>query len=220
MEIIVLGMNNAGEEVLGWLKQKEDVNVRAVIEEEEEGLEKIKDLRPDIVVSSGFEHIVSKEIIEVPEKGIVNLHPSYLPYNRGAHPYIWPLIEDTPAGVSVHFMNEALDEGPIIARKEVRVKPDDDAESLRDRLMVEQFELFKDSWNDIVEGNAEEQRPDLGTVHRKNDLDRVSHLDLDEEMKLGEALDLLRALSYGDKALAYFEEDGKDYSVSIEISEE
>ncbi len=219
MELVFLGMNKAGEEALDWLEEKDGLEVIAVFEDED-AFSFIKERRPELVVSSGFEHIVPKEVIEIPRKGIVNLHPSYLPYNRGAHPYIWPLIDDTPAGVSVHFMDEGLDTGPLVARKEVRVKPDDDAESLRDRLMVEQFELFKDSWNDIVEGNAEEQRPDLGTVHRKNDLDRVSHLDLDEEMKLGEALDLLRALSYGDKALAHFEEDGKNYSVSIEISEE
>ncbi len=219
MEIIVLGMNDAGEEVLEWLQQKEEVDVRAVIEEKE-GLEKIKELRPELVVSSGFEHIVPKEIIEVSEKGIVNLHPSYLPYNRGSHPYIWPLIEDTPAGVSVHFMNEALDEGPIIARKEVEVRPNDDAETLRNRLMKEQAQLFKDNWSEILKEEAEPQRPELGNIHYKEDLDKVSELDLDQEMSLREALDLFRGLSYGDKGLAWFEENGKSYSVRVDISEE
>ncbi|MFB6158138.1 MAG: formyltransferase family protein [Candidatus Nanohalobium sp.] len=58
-------------------------------------------MEPEIVIASGFEYKVPEEIIVVPEKGIVNLHPSFLPYNRGAHPYIWPIVEDTPAGVSI-----------------------------------------------------------------------------------------------------------------------
>ena len=219
MDVVFLGMNEAGEEVLSWLRDKDDVQVKAVINERG-GLPRIKEIEPELVISSGFEHIIPKEIIEVPEKGIVNLHPSYLPYNRGAHPYIWPIIDDTVAGVSVHFMDEDLDTGPLIAREEVEVRPDDDAKSLRDRLMDEQFELFKESWNSILEEKSWEQRPELGTSHRKKDLDQKSQLELDEEMGLGEFLDLLRGLTYGDEGLASFVKDGKRFSVKIDVSEE
>ncbi len=214
-----LGMNKAGEKVLEWLEGKEEVTVLAVIEDRD-GLNEIKKLRPDIVVSSGYEYIVPKEIIDVPEKGIVNLHPSYLPYNRGAHPYIWPLIDDTPAGVSVHFMNQELDEGPIIARREVNVRPTDDAKSLRDRLMGEQFKLFKDSWGDVLEGKSEVQRTELGNTHYKKELDDISQLDLDKEMEVGDVISLLRGLTYGDKGLATFEEDGKCFSIRVEITDQ
>lgn len=218
MEIIFLGMNPAGEEVLEWLRQREDVEVLKVITERE-GLEKIKDFRPELVISSGFEHIVPKEIIEVPDRGIVNLHPSYLPYNRGAHPYIWPLIEDSPAGVSVHYMDENIDEGPLIARKQVEKKLEDDAKSLRQRLMKEQAQLFKDSWRKILSGEAEEQDLEKGSIHYKEDLDEVSRLDMDEEMKLKDAIDLLRGLSFGERKLAYFENDGR-YTVGVNIDKE
>lgn len=218
MDVLFLGMNPTGEEVLDWLRQKDGVDVRAVIEEKE-GLEKIRDLRPELVVSSGYEHIVPKDIIEVPERGIVNLHPSYLPYNRGAHPYIWPLIEDTPAGVSVHYMNESIDEGPLIARREVEKRPDDDAGSLRERLMDEQAELFKDNWEKILRGESCEQDLEKGNVHRKADLDEISRLDLDEEMSLREAIDLLRGLTFEESKLAFFEEEGR-YSVGVDIDKE
>ena len=211
-------MNEAGEKTLEWLREKEDVEIIGVYETEE-AFEAIKEEKPGLVVSSGFEHIVPKEIIGIPEKGTVNLHPSYLPYNRGAHPYIWPIIDGTPAGVSVHFMNEKLDQGPIIARKEVKIMPNDTAKTLRDRLMVEQFKLFRDSWKDILEGNAREQRPEIGNTHYRSELDELSNLDLEEEMSLGEALDLIRGLTY-DKGLATFERDGKRYSVKVEIEED
>jgi len=99
-----------------WLNQRQDVEVMALLTEKNQ-LSIIKQLEPDIVISSGFEHKVPKEIIEVPENGIINLHPSYLPYNRGSHPHIWSLIEGTPAGVSLHYMVESIDEGPIIDKK-------------------------------------------------------------------------------------------------------
>lgn len=218
MEIIFLGMNEAGEEVLDWLRQKEDVTVTEVIETEE-GLEKISELRPEIVVSSGFKHIVPEKIIEVPDKGIVNLHPSYLPYNKGAHPYIWPLIEGTPAGVSIHFMNQNLDEGPLIARKMVEKRPDDDAKSLRNRLMQEQAKLFKHNWDKILRGESRQQ-PGDGSIHFKKDLDDVSNLGLDKKMAVEEVINILRGLTYGDKKLARFEKDGQTYSLGVDIRKE
>ena len=216
MNLVFLGINEAGEEVLEWLREKEEVDVLEAVEERE-GLQKIKDLRPELVVSSGFEHIVPKEIIQIPEKGIVNLHPSYLPHNRGAHPYIWPLIEDTPAGVSVHFMNEGIDEGPVIARKKVEKRPDDDAESLRNRLMKKQVEIFKDNWDKILREEAWEQNLEEGSFHLKSDLDKISDLDLEKEMTLQEAIDLLRGLTFGDKKLASIDEE---YFVGVNIEKE
>ena len=216
MNLVFLGMNEAGEEVLEWLQQKEEIDIKAVIEERE-GLQKIKDLRPELVVSSGFEHIVPKQIIQIPEKGIINLHPSYLPHNRGAHPYIWPLIEDTPAGVSLHFMNEGIDEGPVIARKKVEKRPDDDAESLRDHLMKKQVEIFKDNWDKILREEAWEQNLEEGSFHLKSDLDEISNLDLEKEMTLREAINLLKGLTFGDKKLASIDEE---YFVGVNIEKE
>ena len=216
MNLVFLGINEAGEEVLEWLREKEEVDVLEAVEERE-GLQKIKDLRPELVVSSGFEHIVPKEIIQIPEKGIINLHPSYLPHNRGAHPYIWPLIEDTPAGVSVHFMNEGIDEGPVVARKKVEKRPDDDAESLRDRLMKKQVELFKDNWDKILREEAWEQNLEEGSFHLKSDLDEISNLDLEKEMTLREAINLLKGLTFGDKKLASIDEE---YFVGVNIEKE
>jgi len=91
-------MNDAGQKIYEWLNQRQDVEVMALLTEKNQ-LSIIKQTTgADIVISSGFEHKVPKEIIEVPENGIINLHPSYLPYNRGSHPHIWSLIEGTPAG--------------------------------------------------------------------------------------------------------------------------
>lgn len=220
MDIVFLGMNEAGQEVLEWLKKdKTDVKVKKVIKNKEQ-IKQIEKIQPDLVVASGFKHIIPKKLINIPEKGIVNLHPSFLPYNRGAHPYIWPLINDTPAGVSIHFMTEDIDQGPIIARKKVDKQPTDNSKTLRERLMREQAELFKQSWEKILEGKSESQDIEKGSVNRKKDLDDISNLDLGQKMSLREAINLLRGLTYGDKYLGSFSEKGSQYYIGVEIKKQ
>lgn len=220
MDIVFLGMNTAGEEVLDWLENRSDVEVLETITEEEE-LETIKRLEPEMAISSGFEHKVPREIIEVPEKGIVNLHPSYLPFNRGSHPFIWPIVEETVAGVSIHYMNEEIDEGPVIAKERVEIKPSDTSGVLRERLMQRQFELFRENWELIKEGvRGEKQDLSIGNMHYRSELDDIREIDLDEKMKAGELIDLLRGLNYGDEKLAYFEKDGERYYLDIDIEKE
>lgn len=220
MDIVFLGMNPAGEKLLDWLQERDEVDIVEVITEKEE-LDVIEQIEPELAISSGFEHKVPKEIINVPEKGIVNLHPSYLPYNRGSHPFIWPIIEDTVAGVSIHYMNEEIDEGPVIAKERVEMKPSDTAGELRERLMKRQFELFKENWDLIREGvRGEKQDLSMGNVHYSSELEDVRKIELDEKVEAGKLIDKLRGLTYGDEKLAYFEEDGKRYYISVDIEEE
>jgi methionyl-tRNA formyltransferase len=219
MEAVFLGLNDAGEEVYNWLNRREDVEVLALLTEKEQ-LSLIKDLEPEIVIASGFEHKVPEEIIEVPEKGIVNLHPSFLPYNRGSHPYIWPIVEDTPAGVSLHYMNSEIDEGPVIDRREVPVLPEDTAETLYERLQEEQVIQFKENWKELKQGaDAREQR-EGGATHYRKDLDDLCKLDLQKKTTIGNLIDRLRALSFPPHETAYFERNGKKYYINVEISEE
>jgi methionyl-tRNA formyltransferase len=219
MDAVFLGLNEAGEKAYNWLNQREDVEVKALLTEEDQ-LSLIKELQPELVIASGFEHKVPEDIIEVPEKGIVNLHPSFLPYNRGSHPYIWPIIEGTPAGVSIHYMNAEIDEGPVIDKREVPVRPEDTAENLYSRLQEEQFLLFTENWGRIKQGaKAREQDLDRGQTHREKDLEKISELDLGEETVVGDLLNRLRALSFPPKQTAYFVRNGKKYYVNVEINE-
>lgn len=220
VEIVFLGQNPAGEKVYDWLRERNDVEILDLITEKQD-LQIIKDLEPELVISSGFEHKVPEEIIKIPEKGIVNLHPSFLPYNRGAHPYIWPIVEDTPAGVSIHYMNEEIDAGDIIDRREVEVRPEDTAKDLYNRLQMQQFQLFKENWEEIKEGaDAREQNMERGNTHYKEDLDELCKIDLEEETKAEELIDRLRALSFPPHRTAFFKKNGKKYYVDIEITPE
>ena len=114
----------------------------------------IESFQPDLVVSYNYRHIVKKDVIELLGKRIVNLHCSYLPWNKGASPNLWSFIENSPKGVTIHRLEEGLDTGKIIVQKEVFF--DEDKETLRtsyDKLNEEITELFMDYFKTISSGN-------------------------------------------------------------------
>ena len=218
IEGVFLGINDTGEEIYEWLNNREDIEIKALLTEKHQ-LELIKDIEPDIAISSGFKHKVPEEILEIPEKGIINLHPSYLPYNKGAHPYVWPIIEGTPAGVSIHKMNKHMDEGPVLAKRKVEVKLEDTGKDLYERLQRQQAALFKENWEEIKQEEIEEnqQNPSDGTLHYRDDFDDAARIDPSETVVAGNFLDRLRALTFPPHNTAYFDRDGRRYYVSVDI---
>ena len=70
----------------------------------------------DLTVSYTYRYILTQEIIEALNNNVVNIHNSYLPWNRGADPNIWSLLENTPRGVTLHYIDSQLDHGDIIAQ--------------------------------------------------------------------------------------------------------
>jgi methionyl-tRNA formyltransferase len=73
----------------------------------------------DFVISYGYRVILRKDFLDKLPGRIINLHISYLPYNRGADPNFWSYVEGTPAGVSCHLVDEGIDTGAILWRKEM-----------------------------------------------------------------------------------------------------
>ena len=112
-------------------------------------------LRPRWVVSYNYSYIVPKEIIALLHGRIVNLHASYLPWNRGASPNFWSFVEDTPKGVSIHFMDEGLDTGDLIAQEELFF--DEEKETFRssyEALNDWMFQLFCRIWPMLLAGET------------------------------------------------------------------
>jgi methionyl-tRNA formyltransferase len=95
IEIVFLGVNDTGMRVYEWLCDRSEVFVRALLTTEEQ-LTVIKEVELDLVVSRGYRHIVPEPTLDVPQMGCLNLHPAYLPYNRGANPNVWSIVEGTP----------------------------------------------------------------------------------------------------------------------------
>lgn len=89
----------------------------------EENLQKIKALQPDLLISLTANQIFKKKLIELAPKGCLNLHSALLPKNRGLFPTFWALKSGaTETGVSVFFVDEGIDSGPILVQKKVPIK--------------------------------------------------------------------------------------------------
>jgi methionyl-tRNA formyltransferase len=182
----------------------------------------VENVEPDYIVSCGYRHIVPKDILDIPKEGCLNLHPAYLPYNRGANPNVWSIIEGTPAGVTLHYMDAGIDTGDIIARRKVETDFSDSGKDLYERLEDTQVELFQDAWSDIISDSISvtEQDEDAGTYHRTSEFEDLCKLDPDEEIRVKELLDRLRALTFPPYDNAEIEIGGETYYVEVDITRE
>lgn len=221
LKLAFLGINDVGERIYDWLTERNDVEVQGIFTEPEQ-LNTVKQTKPDLILAVGYRHIVPENILNIPELGAVNLHKSYLPYNRGANPNVWSIMEDNPAGTSIHYMTPDVDQGPIIDRQKVAANPDDDARDLYERLEDAQVEQFKRMWESIRDGDVEtiEQDSGEGTYHYKEEFVDLWEIDLDKQVRVGDFIDRLRALTFPPYDNAYFEMDGKKYHVEVSIEAE
>jgi len=221
VDVLFLGVNDIGERIYEWLVDRDDAAVKALLTHEAQ-LELVEEVQPDLLISSGFRHIVPESVLDVPDLGAINLHKSYLPYNRGANPNVWSILEDGPVGVSIHYMTPDIDAGPVIDRREVPLYPDDTGRTLYDRLEDEQFDQFTELWPAIRddEVETESQPKNEGTYHTKQDFVDLWALDRAEQVNVGDFLDKLRALTFPPYRNAYFEENGTRYYVEVNITTE
>lgn len=185
-------------------------------------LEVIRGLRPDIGFSALFAHILKPEVLDLFPRGVLNVHPGYLPYNRGRNAHVWSIVEHTPAGATLHYMDDGMDTGPIVARQEVHVGAADTGGSLYLKLEAACVEVVRDAWAGIVVGKGEgtPQERSEGTSHRHAELEALSRIDLDGLYRAGDLLDVLRALTFPGREGAYFEADGRRVYLSLGLREE
>lgn len=159
-------------------------------------VEYLKSNAIEFAVSYRYRHIIRKPIIEYLRGNVINLHVSLLPWNRGSDPNLWSFLENTPKGVTIHYVDEGLDTGDIIAQKEVVF--DTSAETLSttyDRLNVEIVELFRLQWPLIMQSKADRRKqPFGGSFHKVKDKEQFAYLltengwDTPVEKLIGKAL--------------------------------
>jgi len=188
---------------------------------DKDGLEEVREIGPDLILSVGFRSIVPKEVLALPPLGAINFHKSLLPLHRGANPVFWTVLKNTRAGVSIHYMDEGIDTGRIIAQKELAFGLDDKAETLYRKLEELQLELFREVWPRLrlgeIQAFEQEGEP---TYHVINDFKELRKIDEDKTVKVSEFINYLRAMTFPPFNNAYIERDGKRYFVEISIKQE
>lgn len=210
-----------GPELMSLLNSSQTVIYSALELKEPDFPEKLQRHGVQLGISVFFGYLLPESVIRAIPRGIVNLHTSFLPYNRGAYPNVWPIVDGTPAGVSLHYVDRGVDTGDLIARLEVPVLPTDTGESLYRRLESAAVELFKKNWPAIRSGQAprEPQDPAAGTLHRVKDTDSLDRIDPEKLYKAKDLINILRARTFSGYSGAYFQAGEKKIYLSLKLSE-
>jgi methionyl-tRNA formyltransferase len=117
-----------------------------------EFVESIRQMEPDLIVTAAYGRILTKAVLDVPKYGCINVHASLLPKYRGAAPIQWAIINgDNVTGITTMFMDEGMDTGDILLKREIEIGPDMNAGELFDKLkilgartLIETLEAMKD----------------------------------------------------------------------------
>jgi len=187
-----------------------------------QGINLIKEIKPDFIICVHFPHIIPKEILKIPKQGVINLHPAYLPYNRGWHTATWAILDETPYGATLHFMDENIDTGDIIHQKKISILPSDTADTLYKRVKKLEYEVFKEAWPLLLTGKYKRiPQPKIGSFHKKSNILSLQRISPNQYIKAEELIKKLRALTTNNiKEGAYFELNGKKYRIQIKIVED
>jgi methionyl-tRNA formyltransferase len=247
VRIFVLCNNWLGWQALQWLRQQGDEIVGLAVHPESRSkyeneiklevantdclivdgsrlkeaaiLDQVRKLKADLAISVLFAYVLNADFIHLFPQGCINLHPALLPHNRGRFPNIWSIVSKTPAGVSLHYIDEGIDTGDLIAQKEVEVKITDTGESLYRRLELEGLELFKATWPSIRAGTSVRtpQPKGAGSYHRASDVDQIDEIDLQKSYRAEDLINVIRARTFPPYWGAYFWHEGKKVYLRLQL---
>lgn len=163
MRILFLTNSDVSAPLVEWLKPRNEL----IVQSEPITADYVMSLRPDIAVSYSYRHLVRSATLDTLPGRFVNLHISYLPFNRGADPNFWSLVEGTPSGVSIHLMSPGVDEGDILAQEVVEIdQANHTLKSSYDVLQAQIQALFRKNWASIADGTVKPfLQPAGGSVH-------------------------------------------------------
>ena len=174
-------------------------------------IQSLRELKPEVIVVIAYGQILPKEILELPKYGCVNVHASLLPGYRGAAPIQWAVINgDEVTGVTTMLMNEGLDTGDILLKKEVGVDEKETGGSLFEKLSTVGAELMLDTLSGLEKGEITPE-PQNEAEASKVGLLKKSMGKLDFRKSATEIERLIRGLDPWPGAFTFFK--GKKISL-------
>lgn len=144
----------------------------------------------DLAVSYTYRYILTEDLLRALSWNVVNMHNAMLPFNRGAEPNLWSIVDKTPRGVTLHYMDANLDKGLIIAQKEIH--DDLSKETLKssyDNLDCAALSLFKEVFPRYNEWKSMAYRAKgEGSYHRVKDGEKLHEAITSYDMPVSEFL--------------------------------
>lgn len=123
--------------------------------------------KPDLIITAGYDQILDPILLEIPTLGTINIHFSPLPKHRGHFPIVWSMLNDQKAGVTLHWVNERVNGGDIIAQQSIPIDNDDTAFTIYEKLTKCGTKLFKKNFPLILKNKVPHipQQESLASYH-------------------------------------------------------
>lgn len=149
------------------VKQVGNDNVILVLQPEniKEEYNEILALEPDLIITCAYGQIIPKEILNAPRLGCINVHASLLPKLRGGAPIHHAIIDGhSKTGITIMYMSVGMDDGDMIAQKEIPIEYTDTAESLHDKLAILGRDFLIEVLPSIINGTNTREKQDTSLV--------------------------------------------------------
>lgn len=188
-----------------------------------EGIEILKQLNLDYIIGIHFPYLIPPEVLSIPKQGVINLHPAFLPFNRGWHTPSWAILDESPYGATLHFMDKEVDTGDIIHQQKLEISDGDTADSIYQKVKLVELQVFKEAWPYLVDETftRNPQTQSEGTSHKRTDLASQCTIHLDQTVKTGDLIRKLRALTTNNiKESVYYDVGNKRYRIQVRITED
>jgi methionyl-tRNA formyltransferase len=172
----------------------------------------------DLGISVHYNHILKQDDLDKFKYGVINIHPSLLPYGRGSDPCVWAIYDNQPSGITIHWIDEGIDTGNLLFQLPVEKGLLETGESLYYKLISYYKYVFPLFWVDFS------QKLNCGVVPKGKAQSRSERVnkrtDLPHQLEVtGLILDLF-ALSHSEHRNAYMvDENGKEYWVKLVMEE-
>ena len=129
------------------------------VRKNEEFIEIIKSLKPDVIVVVAYGQILPEEILNIPKYGCINVHGSLLPKYRGSAPIQWAIINgEEKTGITTMYMDKGMDTGDMILKEEVVIADNDTFGTLYEKLKKAGGKLILQTLDKVLEGIAPRQK--------------------------------------------------------------
>lgn len=154
----------------------------------------LRSLEADVMVVVAYGRILPKEILDIAPMGCINVHASLLPAYRGAAPINWAIARgETVTGVTTMVIDEGLDSGDMLLKKEVPIEERDNTETLYEKLSLEGAKLLIETLEGLKDGSIEREVQDETLVTYAPIISKEDGL-IDWSRPAGEIVNLIRGM--------------------------
>ncbi|HVE62582.1 MAG TPA: formyltransferase family protein [Mycobacteriales bacterium] len=157
-----LGVNKSGRVYLDEIAQQHGIPLLKVANINEAGLiEVLRDADLDWLFIIGWSQIARAEVLHVPRRGVLGMHPTLLPEGRGRASIPWAILKRLDrTGVTLFRLDEGVDTGPILAQHVLPLSPAETATTLYERVVGAHRSLLRNTWPALLSGEVEERAQD------------------------------------------------------------